>query len=109
MAFFPSSGCAACDAIPKLSIFIISLLLESFILFLLGKFILEFVMLFNVIEQYLGTTFNAFPWQSILRISKFFILNLFFNSKDKIPFSAYIPGKFASGLNPIIGHSSCDL
>ena len=29
--------------------------------------------------------------------------------KDIIPFSAYIPGKFASGLNPMLGHCSCSL
>ena len=39
-------------------------------------------------------------------ISKSLIEKLFFISTDRIPFSANIPGKLASGLNPTEGHSS---
>ena len=61
---------------------------------------------FKVIEQYFGTTFNALLLQFISKILKLFKEKGCFICIDKIPFSAYIAGKSASGLKPIEGASS---
>ena len=117
IAFIPSSGWAACAAFPNDSIFkflsltavsiskLFSFAISSISLFILSNNDLSFISI--LILQYFGTTFIALFFVSI-----FSILIFSFSPSSLLiytlsnPFSAYIHGKSASGLKPIVGISS---